>query len=313
MSSMDVYYWPQCGCSLMDDSVATLGVFDGVHVGHKEIMRHVRDAARERDLPGVVITFDRHPTDVLQNASEPFITSLEHRLQLFGEVGMDASVVIEFTADVAQMEAPEFARCFFRDLLGVNKLILGFDARFGHRAKGDIDMCREMEEELDMETEQVSPVYVEGKVASSTRVRKAVQEADLDLARKLLGRPFSLLGTVVHGAGLGRELGYPTANLDVHHELMPEAGVYATRVRVGGADYRSVTSVGDRKTFPELSTGHPVVEVHIIESDEDLYGKDVEVRFLERLRPQRRFDTAEQLVEQIGRDVRTARRILDDS
>ncbi|MFW6457559.1 MAG: bifunctional riboflavin kinase/FAD synthetase [Planctomycetota bacterium] len=296
----------------MNESVATLGVFDGVHLGHQEVMCHVREGARELGVPGVVITFDRHPTDVLQCRPEPFITSLEHRLQLFEDLGIDATVVIEFAENIAQMPAREFARCFFGTLLGVDKLVLGFDARFGHEAGGDVQLCRAMSDELDMETEQVSPVYVEGEVASSTRVRSAVQNADLDMAEKLLGRPFSLLGTVVHGAGLGQELGYPTANLDVHHELVPEAGVYATWIHVDDGAYRSVTSVGTRKTFPDLEDDRTVVEVHLINEEMDLYGKDVEVQFEGRLRAQKRFSKADQLVDQISEDVETARNMLQD-
>lgn len=300
---MEVEYWPKCGRSVCKRSVATLGVFDGVHLGHQQIIERVFDEASVRDLPSVVITFDRHPTDVLNVSPDPFITSIEHRLQLFEDLGIDLSVVIEFTEKVASMEAPVFARQFFGDLLGVEKLILGFDARFGHGARGDIQLCRAMSDELDMETEQIAPFYVEGEVASSTRVRRAIQSADLGLARKLLGRPFSLLGRVVHGAGMGQKLGYPTANLDVHNELTPKCGVYATLVQCRGRIWESVTSIGTRKTFPEFDDPTPVVEVHLIGSAVDLYGEDVEVIFKSWIRSQKCFETTAQLRDQIGRDV----------
>jgi riboflavin kinase/FMN adenylyltransferase len=309
---MDVYHWPGCKCPEIDGCVATLGVFDGVHVGHQEILGRVRREADERGVPPVVITFDRHPHEVLDGPAQPCITSLDHRLRLFEDLAMRATVVVRFSREVAAMEAPEFARGLFRDLLGVEKLVLGFDARFGRNARGDIELCREMSDELGMSAEQVDPVRVDGEIVSSTGIREAVQEADLRRAEKLLGRPFSLLGTVVRGAGLGRKIGYPTANLDVHNELMPREGVYATWTRTDGGFHPSVTSVGSRETFPELTDQAAVVEVYLLDLRRNLYGEELEVQFKQWLRPQKGFDSAEELAEAITRDVERAAGVLEN-
>lgn len=308
---MDLYHWPGCECPAIDGSIATLGVFDGVHVGHQKILGRVRREAESLGLPSVVITFDRHPHEVLDGPPQPCITSLEHRLRLFEELGLSVCVVVRFTEEVARMEAPEFARRLFRDLLGVRNLVLGFDARFGHRAEGNIELCRQMSEELGMRAEEVEPVRVDGEIVSSTRIRRVVQDADLRWAEKLLGRPFSLLGTVVPGAGIGREMGYPTANLDVHNELIPREGVYATITRFDGEAHPSVTSVGSRETFPELGDDSPVVEVYLLDVCTELYGRDLEVQFKRWMRPQEQFESAEELAEAISRDVREATEVLE--
>jgi len=307
---MEVFHWPGSGDRVAEASVATLGVFDGVHIGHRAILRRVVGEARKRRITPAVITFDRHPHDVLDAPPEPCITSLEHRLRLFEQLGIGKCLVIRFTRNVARMEAPDFARSVFRDLLGVRLLILGFDARFGRGRAGDVALCRKMSAELGLRAQVVRPVKLAGDIVSSTAIRKAVREADLRRAERLLGRPFSVFGTVVHGAGRGHDLGYPTANLDVHHELLPREGVYATRVCMGGETRNSVTSVGRRETFTSRPRESPVVEVHVLETDLELYEKDIEVQFIRWLRPQERFDSPQALARQIAADVDQARAAL---
>ncbi|MFW6279653.1 MAG: bifunctional riboflavin kinase/FAD synthetase [Planctomycetota bacterium] len=307
---MEVYRWPGGEKRIPPGNVATLGVFDGVHIGHQHILRRVREEATDNSIPSMVITFDRHPHDVLEAPSQPFITSLDHRVQLFNQLGIDRCLIIEFSQPVARMSAEEFVEDVFLDLVGAKKLVLGFDSRFGCEAEGDIELCRELGARKGMSAEEVGPVKVDGTVVSSTRIRGAVKNANLELAQKLLGRPFSLLGTMVHGAGIGEELGYPTANLDVHNELMPAEGVYATELAVAEDSYGSVTSVGHRETFPDLANGGPVVEVHVIGASLDLYGDDVEVYFKRWMRPQKRFAGSNELVRQIEKDVEFARKIL---
>ena len=308
---MDVHRWPGCESPAFEGSVVTLGVFDGVHLGHQRILDRVREEGRRLGLPSVVVTFDRHPHEVLEAPRQPCITSLEHRLRLFEGVGLSACMVLSFTDGVAGMDAEQFARLFFWDLMRARKLVLGFDARFGKDAGGDISLCRELGEEFGWEAEEIDPVRVDGEIVSSTRIRRAVQEADLRRAEKLLGRPFSLLGTVVSGAGLGRKLGYPTANLNVHNELLPRDGVYATYTRMNEERYASVASVGRRGTFPAETTNERVVEVHVMGMDADLYWQEVEVEFKHRLRSQKNFEGAQELSEQIERDVKRARDVLD--
>ena len=308
---MKVFHWPGEPSPVLPHSVATLGVFDGVHVGHQRILKRVLEGARRMDAPSVVITFDRHPQQVVDGPPEPAITSLEHRLRLFEKLGLEGCVVIRFTREVAGMGAADFARSVFRDMLGVRLLVVGFDCRFGRGREGDAELCRRMAGELEMETEVVSPVEVDGAVVSSTAIRTAIGEADLARAAKLLGRPFSLFGMVVTGSGRGREIGLPTANLDVHNELLPREGVYASWLFARGSRWPSVTSVGAQETFRGAARHAILAEVHVLDAKLDLYGRDVEVQFVKRLREQRAFPSVEALREQVDADIAAARRALD--
>ena len=307
---MEVFHWPGGPPPAFPESVATLGVFDGVHIGHQAILRLVLAEARARGVPSVVITFDRHPHDVLGQPPQPSLTSLAHRLRLFEGLGVGACLVLGFSSEVAGMEAEEFARTVLRDMLGVRVLFGGPDCRFGAGARGDLAMLRGMEGELGLEARALGPVEVDGEVVSSTAVRQAIRRADLERAEKLLGRAFSLLGTVVRGAGRGRAMGFPTANLDVHNELIPREGVYATVLLTSEGESPSVTSVGVQETFEGEAGKAALVEVHALDLELDLYDRVVEVRFVAWLREQRRFGSAEALARQIALDVVAAREAL---
>jgi len=307
---MDVALWPDSDAPLCERSVATLGVFDGVHRGHAEVIGRVVAAARERSCKGVVVTFDRHPSALLEHRPAPAITSVDHRVRLFDSLGVDLCVVIAFTEAVARMPAEEFVRKVFHELLGAQRLVLGFDCRFGRDREGDVALCRRLGPQLGFQVESVPAVKMGGRPISSTAIREAIMRGDLHEAERLLGRPFSLYGTVVHGAGRGRGLGYPTANLDLHNETIPPEGIYATQLFINGRPLPSVTSVGRQPTFPEAVHEEPVVEVYVIDRRLDLYGRDVEVRFVERLRDQQAFAGAAELKEQIACDVEAARAIL---
>ena len=306
---MEAFRWPGERPASLRRCVATLGVFDGVHVGHQRILAEVTAAARRLGIPAVVITFDRHPRRVLEGLPEPAITSLKHRLRLFEGLGVDWCAIIGFTAEVARMEAPEFARAVFVDLLGAELLVVGPDCRFGRDRRGDVDLCRRM----GLEARVVPPVRVNGETVSSTAIRRAIRGAELARAELLLGRRFSLFGTVVGGSGRGGTIGIPTANLDVHNELIPQEGVYATWALCGEERAPSVTSVGTRQTFAPAPDAPPVVEVHVLDRELDLYGRDMEVQFVELLRPQAAFPSAEALAAQIRADIARARQVLSPS
>jgi riboflavin kinase/FMN adenylyltransferase len=285
--------------------VATLGVFDGVHLGHAEVIGRVVSAGAEKSLAAVVVTFDRHPASVTSEEKLPAITSLEHRLRIFAGMGVDSCVVLRFAAETSQMTAAEFVRRVFHELLGARLLVLGFDCRFGRDREGDVDLCRAMGEELGFDVETVPPVSVDGSVVSSTAIRGMIEGGQLAEAERLLGRRVSLYGTVVHSYGLGVVLGYPTANIDPHNEAIPPDGVYATWCSIEGRALPGVTSIGRRETL------HPdgadrAVETHIIGESADLYGRDIEVEFVRYLRNQRRFPSRAELKQQIARDVAEA-------
>ncbi|MBS3764167.1 MAG: riboflavin biosynthesis protein RibF, partial [Planctomycetes bacterium] len=266
---MEVVRWPTESDWPYERGACTLGVFDGVHLGHQKVLWRVVDEAKSRGMPAVVITFDRHPGLTLGEPGEPFITALEHRLCLFEDLGLDGCVVIEFDEEVARIGARDFARKMFGDLIEAKVVVIGFDSKFGKGGEGDIETLRNMQDELGIEVYEVPSIRVDGEVVSSTAIREAVREGDLERAERLLGRPYSMYGTVVHGAGLGHEMDCPTANLEVHHELFPKEGVYATWLHYRGNRWESVTSVGTRETIEWLAEHPPVIEVHVLGKEVD--------------------------------------------
>jgi riboflavin kinase/FMN adenylyltransferase len=285
-------------------AVATVGVFDGVHLGHFLVMRRVVERAAALGATPTVVTFAGHPKNVLVGRAPATVTSLEHRLLLFERAGIEAALVLEFTPELRELSAAEFARRVLVDGLGARELVLGFDCKFGKDRGGTVESLTPLGAELGFGLVEVPPLRLGERAVSSTAVREAVQLGELDRAAEMLGRPVSLLGTVIHGDGRGRELGFPTANLDPHHELRPPDGVYAVLVLLDGELRPAVANLGRRPTFG--SPGRSV-EVHLLDWAGDLYGRDLEVFFLERLRDEGAFEGAAALAAQIDRDVAAAR------
>ncbi len=283
--------------------VATVGMFDGVHRGHQRVLADLRRWAQKLACRSLVVTFDRSPKSVIQGRAVPCITSLEHRLVLFERLGIDAAAVLRFDKRLRAMPAREFIRRVLIEKLRVRGVLLGFNGRFGRNAEGDYALLRELAAEgLCRARQSARPVRASGLTVSSSAIRAAIEAGRLREAEAMLGRPVSILGTVVHGFGIGSRLGFPTANLDLHHEVRPPAGVYAGSARVGRTWRPALTSIGSRPTI------HPrqhkeVVEVLIPGLRRDLYGQDIEVRFVCKLRDQVRFGSEDALVEQIRRDV----------
>jgi riboflavin kinase/FMN adenylyltransferase len=286
----------------------TLGTFDGVHLGHQRVLRHTLSWARATDCDAVVVTFDRKPRHVL--AGRPFdqITSMQHRLRLFDQIGLDAVVLMDFTPAIAALEPEAFVSEWLVRRLGASGVLLGHDTRFGRAGRGDLALLLRLGRELGFEACSSEVVAVDGAPVSSTRIREAVRAGDLAAAERMLGRRVSLLGTVVHGAGIGRGLGFPTANLDLHHEVRPPEGVYATLATIGGRVYESATNIG-RPGPPGVpsTAGEAIVESFILDFTGDLYGQDIELRFVERLRDEAVFASEEALKAQIARDVARTR------
>ncbi len=289
-------------------AVCTLGVFDGVHRGHRRLLERLVRTARERDAAAVVLTFAVHPVVVVRNLTPRLITSLPHRLRLFEPLGVDVCAVLPFDDAVRALSAEAFARTVFVDRLSASGLVLGPDTRIGRDRQGDLDFLGRFCRTHGMTIEVVDPVEDDGGPVSSTRIRAAITDGDLERASRMLGRPFTLFGTVVRGDERGRKLGFRTANLDLHHEIRPPAGVYAIRARVDGARRDGVLNIGIRPTFgPD---GDLTVEAHLFDYDGDLYGRELEVEVVDRLREEMRFDSREELARQIERDCRAARQRL---
>ncbi|MBI4613165.1 MAG: riboflavin biosynthesis protein RibF [Planctomycetes bacterium] len=285
--------------------VVTLGVFDGVHLGHREVLARTITWAREIGARSAAITFDPHPAVVLGRSAPLRILPAESRVELFGELGIEEVFLVEFDTRLADTPAEEFVQQVLLERLGVRGVVLGYDTRLGKGAAGDGEFLRRLGERMGFGVRIVEPVLVGGKPVKSTRVRDAIRSGDLALATELLGRPPAAIGRVVAGAGRGRRIGHPTANVDLEHDCLPPVGVYATRVRLGtfsGRPREAVTNVGRRPTFDGEDS--PVsVECHLLDFAGDLYGERLVVEFLDRIRGERKFSGPEELAAQIARDA----------
>lgn len=298
------------------NSLAAIGSFDGVHRGHQKIITTLRAWRAESNAPAAgIITFREHPRKTLEGRSPDLVTTLEHRLVLFERLGVDFAWVLEFTPELSQLNARDFARKFFVERLHLRGLLMGHDSRFGHDRVGrDSPQLPELARDLNLELRYVDAVpALDGGAISSTKIREAIGEGRLRDAEAMLGRRVSVYGTVVHGDGRGRRLGYHTANLDLGREFRPPFGVYATVAEFDGKRVGSVSNVGYRPTVVQPEPGAKpdlLVETHLFDFDGDLYDRKMEVHFIEKLRDERRFPDVQALVEQIGKDEERAREIL---
>jgi len=286
----------------------SVGNFDGVHLGHRAVLRHLVERARALDTVAALMTFHPHPVRVLRpDAAPPLLTTLEQRLELVAREGVDVTLVVPFTRELARMEAEAFVADVLVGRLSVREVYIGANFRFGAGRRGDVELLVREGRRLGFVAAGAPVVHAAGGVVSSTRVRSAVERGDVEEAQALLGRPVFVDGVVVAGRGLGRSFGFPTVNLALDNELLPERGVYVTAVRSSsrGQVFASVTNIGVRPTVsaePTLS-----IESHILDFSGDLYGDRVRLYFFDRVRPERTFPSPELLMEQIRRDVETAR------
>jgi riboflavin kinase/FMN adenylyltransferase len=295
-------------------AVVTLGVFDGVHVGHRYVLDQVVRLARERQGESVVVTFREHPRAIIDGRAPQLITSLPHRVRLFEGLGIDATIVLDFDETLRNTSAEDFVRLVFRDAVRAEVVLLGFNCRFGKGGAGDFELLKRMGPECGFEARQAGRITLGDRPVSSTEIRAAILRGDLETAAQMLGRPVSVLGTVIAGDGRGRELGWPTANLDLHHEVRPPRGVYGCEVDVEGRRHPALCNIGVRPTFAkdgpgpgdpnswEVRDSTEHVEVHLLGFRGDLYGRDLEVMFLTRLRDERVFAGRAALLEQLAAD-----------
>lgn len=301
-------------CPLAERNPAiTMGVFDGLHLGHQRIVTTLKSEARSANTLSLAITFSPHPRQALGRAAPPGICSLEKRLELLGEAGVDAVWVIPFTPEFSQTPPQRFAEDFFHLRLAASAIVMGEAASFGKNREGTMPKLAEWAKPWNTRVIPVPPLTVNGSVVSSTAIRLAVQEGKLDRAADFLGRSFSVEGTVVHGQGRGAKLGFPTLNLDPHHELRPPPAVYLTRTLIDGAEYPSVTNIGRPPTEPEIESGlfDFLIETHLLNVNHDFYGKTAEVKFICKTRDVMRFAEPSQLVKQVHADLEFAHSWFD--
>jgi riboflavin kinase/FMN adenylyltransferase len=288
--------------------VVTIGNFDGVHRGHREIFRRVREAAATRGGTSVVITFEPHPLTVVPSSRRiSLITTTAEKEALIGAAGIDCLLVIPFTPEFARQSAREFVTELLVGRIGVKQLVIGYDYAFGRNREGGIDLLAELGREFGFELVVLHPIGDKGHVFSSSEIRRMVREGDVDRVVPLLGRHFSLGGRVVHGQHRGASLGFPTANVATDHDLLPADGVYAVKVLVAAIPYDGACNIGTKPTFGE---GSRAIEVFLFDFQGDLYDRELRIFFIERLRGEVTYPDAEALRRAIAADVARCREIL---
>lgn len=291
--------------------VATIGNFDGVHLGHRAVFRRLLAKGRELGLPATVITFEPQPLEYFAPDAAPArLTRLREKLKALGECGIERVMLLEFGPRLAAMEARDFVQRLLLDGLGVRYLLVGDDFRFGHGRAGDYELLRAMGQGAPggFQVENLHTITHGEERISSTRVREALARSDLEQARHLLGRPYRMQGRVGHGDKRGRTIGFPTANIDLHRRVVPLRGVYA--VQVLGLSPKPWPGVANIGTRPTVDGGSFRLEVHLFEFDRDIYGRHLEVEFRLKLRDEKRFDSFDALRQQIALDAATAREFL---
>jgi len=290
------------------ETLLTIGVFDGVHAGHRYLLEKLQQRAAERKLLSGVVTFNPHPQSVLHPHNQlSSLSNLEDRVRAFQELGINVAVVLTFTPKVAQLSAREFMS-LLKKHLKMQGIMVGPDFVLGRGGEGNIDLLRTLGREMKFSVEVIPPYTINGEVVSSTLIRQALIQGDMKKVERLMGRHFYLRGKVITSDKRGRILGFPTANLDIKpQQALPGNGIYATITQVDGKRFPSATNIGIRPTFGE---GTKMVETHLLNYEGDLYGKEIKVEFVQKLRNEQRFPSSQELKIQIEKDVRKVEALL---
>jgi riboflavin kinase/FMN adenylyltransferase len=295
--------------SLPGSTHLAIGVFDGLHVGHQAVIGCALESARQSSGHAVVVTFDPHPVRVLRPEKAPrLLTSTRHKVRLIDKLGVDAVLLLEFTLEFSKTAPEIFIEKLARAAKHLNQICVGQEWTFGANRSGSIRLLEKMAPKLGFHVASVAPILIDQRVVSSTLIRSAVESGDLASAAKCLGRDFTILGTVTEGRQLGRRLGFPTANLQAHNELFPPDGVYAAKAWFREQEYGGVVNIGIRPTI-ENESGERTLELHLFDFDQQIYGEDIEVAFVQYLRAEQKFAGVDELQRQIRRDAELARQI----
>lgn len=289
--------------------VATIGAFDGIHLGHQKVLSQLDMYAKQFDLPSTIIVFEPLPREYFAPMQSPArITSFRERWQVLKKLtNVDRVFLIHFTEKVSKMSATEFIHAVFIEGLGARQVVLGDDLRFGHDRKGDFNLLAEVGAPHNLSVSQADTFSLDGERVSSTRIRGLLEQSDFTNAERLLGRPYSICGKVVYGKQLGRTLGAPTANVELHRLRSALSGVYAVQVVLpDGTKKRGVANVGTRPTVDNESI-KAILEVHILDFNQEIYGKHIEVFFDKKIRDEKRFNSIDELKTQIHKDIEFAK------
>jgi riboflavin kinase/FMN adenylyltransferase len=282
-------------------TVLTMGVFDGLHLGHQAIVRTVVERALLIGATPTLITFDPHPRQVLKpETAPPLLQTFNQKMEGLKLLGIEQVIVLKFDHQLAALSAEEFTERYIASALQAREVYLGKGFAFGHQRRGNIELLRELGWTLGFHADEVPEVQLRGRRISSTMIRMLLKAGRVNLARRMLGRPYGIEGTVMRGQGIGKKFLFPTANLDIHNRVLPADGVYITLALLDGVWHRSVTNIGKRPTFGgEIESK---VETHLIDFDGDLYEKTIRVRVMHRLRGEKKFASIDDLRAQIARD-----------
>jgi riboflavin kinase/FMN adenylyltransferase len=291
-----------------DNSILTLGNFDGLHLGHQELVRMIIRRAREVGAVSMVVTFRPHPLNVLApDKCPPLISIYEEKIRLFERLGIDVLVKIPFTLEFSTMSPEDFVRDILCSTLGAKEIFVGYNYRFGRGREGDIQKLRTLGKKYGFTVREIEQMAIDGEVISSTKIRTLLGSGEVEHAAKLLGRNYAITGIVVRGDGRGKGLGFPTANIAPKHAIIPADGVYAVRLVVRERVYDGIANIGMRPTFNKKVLA---IEVHVFNFSEDIYGEDISLCFIRKIREEKKFKDSEALANQIRSDIKVAKEIL---
>lgn len=293
-----------------EGQVIAIGDFDGVHLGHREVISRAIERARLLGVPAAIMTFDPHPREVLGKAQySKILTPIAEKMRLFAELGVDQVYIVHFTPELARVSPEDYYKNMLYPLKP-RAIVVGFDFTFGHRGQGTAETLAKLAKAGES-IEVIAPHNMDGEKISSTLIREQLHLGRLERVKPLLGRHYRIQGKVVKGEGRGRKIGYPTANLEpLDRYVIPRQGVYAVRVYLDGESLKGVMNIGIKPTFHEDEEQPPTLEVHILDRNEDLYGRTLEIEFAAYLRPEMKFSSVEMLIEQIAKDAQKAKQIL---
>lgn len=289
------------------DTVISFGVFDGVHIGHQALIKRLIERAKELDAESIVLTFDPHPALATKGQAPPSITTVEKKIELLKHYGVDRVIVEDFNEEFSQLSPEEFVSNILIQKYNAKDIIVGYDCAFGKDRSGDKWLLKELGDKYNVSVEIVEPISLDGDIVSSTRLRNAIQQGDFEIVTRLLGRFYSISGVVVSGKGIGHKIGRATANIQTKNEVLPPSGVYAVKATLADQSYDGILNMGLQ---PTIGDGQFRIEVHILDFNGTIYGSDIEVLFVKRIREERKFADQDELIKQIEKDEMTAREIL---
>src|SRR5438270_3608642 len=285
-----------------------IGVFDGVHLGHQAVISTSAEHAKAANGTPIVVTFDPHPEKILRPEAAPhLLTATQHKIALIQGLGVGHLLIITFDKEFAATEPEAFVQQLVKSSNPLREICVGHKWSFGRNRRGNLELLKKLGTKFDFNVVGIPPVTVHGELVSSTTIRRALEAGDLTKAAAMLGREYTILGTVIRGDDLGKKIGFPTANLTAHNEQFPPNGVYFAQAKLDGAVYPGVVNLGCRPTVS--SKTERILEIHMLDFDRDIYGKDLELRFIRYLRPEKKFENVDALVRQIERDVQQARKL----